>query len=307
MRCERILYVRQEGDPEWALEHALDLGRRTGARVELAACVGEVSADLVRAAGMDEAYLEQIAADEARRQLEEASGTVPQGGEPIPLKVLRGRPFMSVIREVLQEGHDLVLIAAPERMGRAARLMTPSLAMHLMRKCPVPVWLMRPPSRPVRRIGVAVDADDEEDVRVALDRSLVAAGLAVARAYSASLVVFHALQFFPSEIVLRHRAGVPEAAITALVARARDRVGRNLENLARSTGSRATTQLLEGRAVVEIPRFVTHADLDLLVMGTVGRVGIAGLFIGNTAEEILQRVECSILALKPEGFGSPVS
>ena len=41
-------------------------------------------------------------------------------------------------------------------------------------------------------------------------------------------------------------------------------------------------------------------------MGTVARTGIPGLLIGNTAETILQRVDCSVLAVKPDGFVSPV-
>jgi len=41
-------------------------------------------------------------------------------------------------------------------------------------------------------------------------------------------------------------------------------------------------------------------------MGTVGRTGIQGFFIGNTAEEILNQVECSVLAVKPPGFQTPV-
>jgi len=47
-------------------------------------------------------------------------------------------------------------------------------------------------------------------------------------------------------------------------------------------------------------------DADLVVMGTVGRSGIAGLFIGNTAEMVLEQVQCSVLAIKPPGFVSPV-
>jgi nucleotide-binding universal stress UspA family protein len=47
-------------------------------------------------------------------------------------------------------------------------------------------------------------------------------------------------------------------------------------------------------------------QIDLIVMGTVGRSGISGLFIGNTAEKVLQKVDCSVLAVKPEGFVSPV-
>lgn len=45
---------------------------------------------------------------------------------------------------------------------------------------------------------------------------------------------------------------------------------------------------------------------DLVVMGTVARTGVAGLIIGNTAEAILEQVNCSVLAIKPAGFKSPV-
>ncbi len=41
-------------------------------------------------------------------------------------------------------------------------------------------------------------------------------------------------------------------------------------------------------------------------MGTVGRTGIPGLIIGNTADEVLQTTKASIHAVKPEQFVSPV-
>lgn len=44
----------------------------------------------------------------------------------------------------------------------------------------------------------------------------------------------------------------------------------------------------------------------MLVMGTVARTGVAGFFMGNTAENISQRISCSLFALKPKGFISPV-
>jgi len=46
--------------------------------------------------------------------------------------------------------------------------------------------------------------------------------------------------------------------------------------------------------------------IDVLVMGTLGRTGISGFIIGNTAENVVQKLECSLLALKPGGFVSPV-
>jgi len=42
-------------------------------------------------------------------------------------------------------------------------------------------------------------------------------------------------------------------------------------------------------------------------MGTVGRTGIPGLIMGNTAESILNNIGCSVLAVKPPGFVSPVT
>ena len=56
-----------------------------------------------------------------------------------------------------------------------------------------------------------------------------------------------------------------------------------------------------------IPEFVREYDIELVVMGTVGRTGVPGFFIGNTAEEILSQIDCSVLAIKPPGFESPVT
>ena len=41
-------------------------------------------------------------------------------------------------------------------------------------------------------------------------------------------------------------------------------------------------------------------------MGTMSRGGVAGLLVGNTAERLLDKVECSLLTIKPEDFVSPV-
>ncbi|MEO1780385.1 MAG: universal stress protein [Pseudomonadota bacterium] len=46
--------------------------------------------------------------------------------------------------------------------------------------------------------------------------------------------------------------------------------------------------------------------IDTVVMGTVGRSGVRGLFIGNTAETILGAVPCSVMAIKPPDFLTPV-
>ena len=63
---------------------------------------------------------------------------------------------------------------------------------------------------------------------------------------------------------------------------------------------------MEGEAEDVVPDFVRTHEVDVVVMGTVGRTGVPGFLIGNTAEKILADVECSVLAVKPKGFLSPV-
>jgi universal stress protein E len=42
------------------------------------------------------------------------------------------------------------------------------------------------------------------------------------------------------------------------------------------------------------------------VMGTISRGGIPGVLVGNTAERLLPRLDCSLLTVKPEDFVCPV-
>ena len=58
---------------------------------------------------------------------------------------------------------------------------------------------------------------------------------------------------------------------------------------------------------VAILEQIERHGIELLVMGTVARTGIPGFFTGNTAERLLPQIPCSVMAVKPEGFVSPVS
>jgi len=63
----------------------------------------------------------------------------------------------------------------------------------------------------------------------------------------------------------------------------------------------------KGAARKVIPEIAKELQVDCIVMGTVARTGIPGLFMGNTAETILDQLECSVLAIKPPGFVTPVT
>jgi nucleotide-binding universal stress UspA family protein len=64
---------------------------------------------------------------------------------------------------------------------------------------------------------------------------------------------------------------------------------------------------LRGKPIDVIPQRVEELNTDLLCLGTASRSGLKALLVGNSAEEIIQRVNCTVGVLKPEGFESPIS
>jgi nucleotide-binding universal stress UspA family protein len=68
-----------------------------------------------------------------------------------------------------------------------------------------------------------------------------------------------------------------------------------------------SVHLIRGEPQSAILGVARHHEADLIVMATVCRTGIAGFFLGNTAESVLARAECSMLAVKPDSFVSPVT
>ncbi|MFC1788938.1 universal stress protein [Thermodesulfobacteriota bacterium] len=56
-----------------------------------------------------------------------------------------------------------------------------------------------------------------------------------------------------------------------------------------------------------IADYADKNGIDLIVMGTIGRSGLAGLLIGSTAEKVIDQVNCSVLTIKPANFKSPIT
>jgi universal stress protein E len=54
----------------------------------------------------------------------------------------------------------------------------------------------------------------------------------------------------------------------------------------------------EGAPVASICAFATEHGIDVIVMGTVQHKGLSKL-LGTTAEQLLHRAPCSVLAIKP--------
>jgi len=64
--------------------------------------------------------------------------------------------------------------------------------------------------------------------------------------------------------------------------------------------------VLEGLPEQVIPELAEELDAELVVLGTIGRTGFSAALLGNTAEHVIESINCDLLAVKPEGFVSPI-
>jgi nucleotide-binding universal stress UspA family protein len=84
----------------------------------------------------------------------------------------------------------------------------------------------------------------------------------------------------------------------------RERVEQDLARLGVDESARVSIKV--GPPQVEIYNYLSKHSIDLLIMGTLARSGVSAMITGNTAETLLPWVRCSLLALKPSTFVSPV-
>ena len=307
-RFKNILFVADGAtEPGPALQRAVALARANDARLTVIDVVEEQesSAEIESDFGSD---LNSILKEHRRQALERMVEPFNEPDDIIYTRVLTGTPFIEVIRSVLGNRHDLVIKACRPPEGLSERLLGGN-DMHLMRKCPCPVWIERPAAAlPYRRILAAVDPVDDESKDSA--RLVMDLASSLAQRESAQISVVHVWRMHGESMLRSGFARISEAELERQIEQARlchkDKLNRLLTHYDLSTDS-PEVHLLNGHAAATIDSLTRELKADLVVMGTVGRTGIPGFFIGNTAEEVLQTTTASVLAVKPKDFRSPVT
>ncbi|MDE0372386.1 MAG: universal stress protein [Rhodospirillales bacterium] len=216
-----------------------------------------------------------------------------------------GELATTAIRAVLSEQYDLVM-KMPEGSASPLRVLFGSSDQKLMRKCPCPVWIIKPSENEhFKRILAAVNMNHTVPESKPLTQLIMALGTSLAADEQCELHVLHAWQL-AGEVKLRGR----QIHVRKVEQILKDMEGAHKSELEALLEDfpyeRRDVHLVKGSAAEIIPKFVEEREIDLVVIGTVGRSGIPGLLIGNTAERVLNAVDCSVLTVKPEGFETPI-
>ena len=296
-RFENILAVHGDhvgGDD--VLGQAAALARANGARLTLI--------DV-----LPEKYATIAALKERRKRLDRlVPALTAEGVEEVEMAVVAGTAFIMIIRQVLKAGHDLVVASADD--GASLRnLYFGSTATHLMRKCPCPVWILKPGHQDnYNNILACIDPSTNEESDNELDERILQLATSLATTNGAKLHIVHAWEVEGSDrdsVYSEIHDYVLKSILDKHEALHRSRVDQLLANHSLTS---IDYQLHMPRATPQqaIINLVGSHDIDLIVMGTVSRTGIAGLIIGNTAEAILGIVHCGMFTVKPKGFITPV-
>ena len=298
-----------DGDP--AFERALTLAQAHSAALTVLDVTDPVPEESRILFSAEKLATIQAALDSARiAAIEPLRARAEESGVQVATRTVAGSAFRVAIRAVLENRHDLVVKSFDRRSDDAVTLRGSS-DNHLLRKCPCPLWLVNPTEGPVsKRVLAAVNPDPTQPQDDALSVEIVRAAAMVSALDGSELHVLHAWRVFgewlkgppqplQSDPEVDHVMGQALSRHAGLVA--------NLMDRAAPAGRSARTHVVHARPANAIIDFVRKQGVDLLVIGTVARTGIPGLLIGSTAERVLSEVGCSVLALKPVGFVSPVT
>lgn len=315
-RFKNILLVAQPmSEQPYAFDAALMLAEQNSAEITLLLVLPPLNAFHLIKKDRSQAEIEQDYLQYHLNQLlDKTAKYQPQA--VIRCKVVIGTEFIEVIRSVLRNQHDLVIKTA-EQVSWIQRLFG-STDMHLLRKCPCPLWLLKPDVAPnYQKIVTSIDIHQAQSpTNTSLNQQLVELASAFSIHNSAELYVLHAWQPEPAGMVLmwcedpdralaEFEQSVYQSHLNAMAA--------FKLNMAQWIGQQSYDycnpkfELLRGDATQILAKRIQELNPGLVIMGTVARTGIAGLLIGNTAEAILEQLNCSVLAIKPKGFVTPIT
>lgn len=318
-RFKNILYVNEtDAQQTSAMVRAVSLAKSNHANLTVVDVIPDEVITAAAGLPLDGPSARELKAEVTVNRRKILTSQIAQfhQGIDIRLQVTTGRRFLEVIRMVLSDGFDLVIKPAenPDWMDR----LFGSDDMHLLQTCPCPVWLIKPSEKAgYRSVLAAVDIDPADRVSSPndLNRTILELAASIALSDHASLHLVHAWDPSAEQAFLRQKGGSTESVDTYV----RNKQAIHQKGLSSleaflkewvTADCRETIDpqlhLIQGSPGKMTPRLAKDVSADLVVMGTIVRTGISGLIIGNTAEAVFHQLKCSILAVKPFGFKTPV-
>ncbi len=302
-----LVHVEAEVKRCPALERATRLATECRASLKLVDVVDEAPGYLRAVTPWAWGLFDTLAQYKSER-LEHLASTLRHKGLTVTSAVLRGTTPGALIEEVVREGHEL-LLKTGEPCESARRY--GAIDRRLLRKCPCVVWLEKPcrPARRKRRILAAVDPVTDDPEVLKYSRRVLDVALSLAEFEHSELHIVHAWRAWGEDLLRDAVARADIGDVNLYVESSHRKAEEAMKQLVAGFAGRAANaciHLVKGDAGVVIPATARKEKIDFVVMGTAARSGLQWGSMGNTAEEIIGDLTCSLMAIKPEGLAVPI-
>lgn len=217
-----------------------------------------------------------------------------------PLVIWHSNEAEAIAAEVEKNAYDLVVKYTKEEESITSLIFTP-MDWQLLRKCPTPLLMVRDGDwKHQRRILIAVNTSDDDEDRnhSMINQQLVALGIDLASNLERGNV--HLVTAYPPTPV-NMAIDLPEFNGGEYEKNIRGQYLINMKALRQQFGiDEDHTHVKEGFPEEVIPEVAKELEAELVVLGTIGRTGLSAAFLGNTAEHVINRLSCNLLAIKPQ-------
>lgn len=306
LRLERILaIVDPTSDVQPALDKARLLAQRAGATLELFIC--DFDPSLSGSPLFDNARLRDLREEfvtERMEFLEDLADGLREGGLQVETHVHWDNPVHRGILRRVEERSPGLVVKDTHHHSVIRRTLFTNTDWHLVRSCPVPLLLAKPREwTPRPRILAALDPEHVGDRAASLDHRILEAARLLSGLLGGELHAVHA--FMPAALLAAVTGTGPlpyasEVSVAEVVERERKRIAAVLAEVAASHALPSGSVHLEQGSAAEVLQVVARSlSADVLVMGAVSRSRLQELFVGSTAELVLDRLPCDVLVVKP--------
>lgn len=213
--------------------------------------------------------------------------------------------YEAIVRRADRDGSDLIVAERHAKPHIAPGLLQLT-DWELLRTSQVPVLLVKTPKpyqRPV--VLAAVDPAHGLSKPAALDQEILSVGKSISKALRGPLHAVNA--YVPMPVQPPPRQLLNEAAVNKLVLETKRAAGRSFQRLVAPVNIPKSQCHLVGRHPIDaIEQTARKTRSSIVVMGAISRSGLKRFFFGNTAEALLDSLNCDMLIVKPAQFAARV-
>lgn len=291
-----------------AVNKAVQVARGTGAQLELFHAISSpMLADAYVYSPRKLMQAERVVRARHLTALEKIAERLRRRGIKVTVAVEWDFPaHEAIVRRANSIGADLI-VAEQHAGRRTAPWLLHLTDWELLRLSPVPVLLVKNAGfyrHPV--VLAAVDPSHAFSKTAQLDREVLRVGGLISDALRGKLHAVHAYVPIPPLMTIAPEAMNANVRAT-LESDARRKARAAFRRALASVSIPAKRRHLMARPPMEaIPAVARKSRSAIVVMGAVSRSGFRRVFIGNTAERVLDELGCDVLVVKPAHFASRV-